>query len=124
MAYIFFNFPANQKTVFSLEKHDIPGYPDGQTIDSDGNLWIALFAGSAVIKIDPRKPETLLQTVEMPAYQVTSVAFGGKNLDELYVTTARFIVGDKILSEADGHGYVYRVTGLGVKGLPATNGKL
>lgn len=40
------------------------------TIDTDGNLWIALFGGDSVIKIDPRKPETLLETIKLPAHQV------------------------------------------------------
>lgn len=39
---------------------------DGMTIDTDGNLYVAVW-GSRVIKIDPRKPETLLDTIELPA---------------------------------------------------------
>lgn len=46
------------------------GLPDGQTIDTDGNLWVAVFNGGCVIKIDPRKPETLLETIVLPAKQV------------------------------------------------------
>ena len=39
-------------------------------IDTDGNLWIAIFGGDRVIKIDPRKPETLLESIQLPAHQV------------------------------------------------------
>lgn len=40
------------------------------TIDTDGHLWIALFGGDGVIKIDSQKPETLLETIKLPAHQV------------------------------------------------------
>lgn len=36
------------------------------TIDSDGNLWIAVVGTGKVVKIDPRQPESLLETVEFP----------------------------------------------------------
>jgi len=114
---------SNGKPIFTLTKHDIEGLPDGMTIDTDGNLWVAIFNGYRVIKIDPRKPETLLQTVKIPAKKVTSVAFGGPNLDELYVTTAKLTQGNEVLA-GPVHGCLYKVTGLGVKGLPATNFKL
>ncbi|XP_018333457.1 regucalcin [Agrilus planipennis] len=114
---------SNRQTIFTFGKHNIPGFPDGQTIDSDGNLWVAVFLGSRVIKIDPRKPETLLETIEIPALQVTSVAFGGLNLDELYVTTARVTQQGRTL-EPPVHGGLYRVTNTGSKGLPSNKVKL
>ncbi|CAH0557444.1 unnamed protein product [Brassicogethes aeneus] len=111
---------SNSRNVFTLSKHGVDGVLDGMCIDTDGNLWVAIFNGYRVIKIDPRKPETLLQTVEIPAKQVnktTSVAFGGPNLDELYVTSASFTVNGVELPPPD-HGATFRVTGLGVKGFP------
>lgn len=63
-------FTANRRPIFTLKNHGIDGLPDGMTIDKDGNLWIAVFNGYKVIKIDPRKPETLLQTIDIPAKQV------------------------------------------------------
>jgi len=39
---------ANKRIVFDLNKTDLKGLPDGMTIDTDGNLWIALFGGSQV----------------------------------------------------------------------------
>lgn len=56
--------------IFRLREAGIDGFADGQTIDADGNLWIAIFNGYKVIKIDPRKYNALLQTVEIPAKQV------------------------------------------------------
>ncbi|XP_057653066.1 regucalcin-like isoform X1 [Diorhabda carinulata] len=108
---------SNGKPIFDLDKNKIGGFPDGMAIDTDGNLWVAVFNGYKVIKIDPRKPETLLTSIPIPAKQVTSVAFGGANLDELYVTSARFAI-DGVVLPPPQHGGVYRVTGLGVKGYP------
>lgn len=85
---------------------------------------MAVFNGSRVIKIDPRTPETLLQTIEIPAKQVTSVAFGGANLDELFVTTARFTIDGVVLEPSKGHGYTYKVTGIGAKGYPGVKVKI
>ncbi|CAG9859543.1 unnamed protein product [Phyllotreta striolata] len=107
---------SNRRPLFTLQKHDIPGGADGMTIDQDGNLWIAIFNGYRVIKIDGRKPETLLASIPIPAKQVTSVVFGGQNLEDLYVTTAKFTINDEVLDPPE-HGGTYRITGLNVAGL-------
>lgn len=106
---------ANLKEIFTIAKHNLTGLPDGMTIDSDGNLWIALFQGKHVIKIDPRKPETLLEKIELPAELVTCPAFGGENLDELYVTTASIEFEGKKY-DASGDGVTYKITGTGARG--------
>lgn len=109
---------SNRHPVFTLKNHGLDGLPDGMTIDKDGNLWIAIFNGYKVIKIDPRKPETLLQTIKIPAKQVTSVVWGGVDLDVLYVTSASFTV-DGVELPPPYHGATFQVTGLGTKGLPS-----
>ncbi|KAH1017172.1 hypothetical protein HUJ05_007872 [Dendroctonus ponderosae] len=111
---------SNRKTIFTPNKHGIKGSPDGMTIDVDGNLWMALFNGYKIVKFDPRKPETLLKTIDIPAKQVTSLAWGGPQLDILYVTTAGFTVDGEVLPPPD-HGATYQITGLGTKGLPAAS---
>ncbi|KAJ8973399.1 hypothetical protein NQ317_006465, partial [Molorchus minor] len=107
---------ANGKPIYTLNKQRgfvQDGVLDGLTIDAEGNLWVAVFNGSRVIKIDPRKPGVVAETISIPTNQVTSVAFAGPNLDELYVTTAKLAVfGDApTASEA---GATFRVTGLNV----------
>lgn len=64
------------------------GIPDGMTIDDEGCLWVALWGGGAVARWNPETGE-LLEQIPVPALNVTSCCFGGKHLDELYVTTAR-----------------------------------
>ncbi|PVD23866.1 hypothetical protein C0Q70_17140 [Pomacea canaliculata] len=112
---------SKQRTAVDLTPYDIDTYgvPDGMTIDTEGKLWVACFGAGAVYKFDPETGKTL-QCVKIPAKQTTSVCWGGKNLDELYVTCAR--VGkpeEYYLKEEPLAGSVFRVTGLGAKGRPA-----
>lgn len=60
----------------------------------------------------------LVRTIMMPVQEVTSVAFGGPNLDTLYVTTARQKLSQKELESQPLAGSVFAVTGLGISGRP------
>lgn len=62
----------NRKVVFNLDHHNIPGVPDGMTIDTDGNLWVAVFDGARILHINPNTSE-LLQTIKFPANQVLNL---------------------------------------------------
>jgi len=64
------------------------GWPDGMTSDSEGNLWIAIWGGAQVAKWNP-KTGKLLEQISVPALQTSSCVFGGKDMNELYVTSAR-----------------------------------
>jgi sugar lactone lactonase YvrE len=63
------------------------GYPDGMTIDAEDMIWVALWKGSAVIRFNPSTGE-LLEKIVVPALKITSCAFGGPDLDILYITSA------------------------------------
>ncbi|MDJ0632318.1 MAG: SMP-30/gluconolactonase/LRE family protein [Xenococcaceae cyanobacterium MO_188.B29] len=67
---------------------DTDGYPDGMTTDTEGMIWVGLWAGYKVTRWNPNTGE-LLQTIPVPAPNVTSCTFGGANMNELYITTAR-----------------------------------
>lgn len=43
-----FSSIGNRRTVFDFKANNIDGFPDGMTIDSEGNLWVAVFQGSQV----------------------------------------------------------------------------
>ncbi len=64
------------------------GFPDGMNIDSEGKLWIAHWAGHRISRWDPDSKKKIDEVI-LPAKNITSCVFGGKNLDKLYVTSAK-----------------------------------
>jgi len=93
------------------------GAPDGMTIDAEGNIWVALWGGSAVGCWNPKTGE-MLRTIEVPAKNVTSCAFGDDDLGTLYITTARQGTSDEELEKYPNAGGVFK-TRPGVKGVEA-----
>jgi sugar lactone lactonase YvrE len=64
-----------------------PDRPDGATIDSAGNYWVALYRGGRVVQLSPRGE--VLSEHPVPARCPTMCAFGGPDLRTLYITSAR-----------------------------------
>jgi len=94
------------------------GKPDGMTIDAEGMLWIARFRGGCVQRWDPAEGK-LLQQIDLPVSNVTACAFGGDELDELYVTTARAGLDEQQLAAQPAAGGIYRLRpGVGGVALP------
>jgi sugar lactone lactonase YvrE len=61
--------------------------PDGMCIDTEGMLWVAIWGGGCVNRYDPLKGE-LIGTINVGVPNVTSCAFGGKDMKQLLITTA------------------------------------
>ena len=94
------------------------GSPDGMAIDEEDMLWIAHWGGGKVTRWNP-KTGKLLETINVPhASLVTSCAFGGPDLDELFITTATVDLNEKQRSSQTLAGSIFRVR-LDVKGVPA-----
>ena len=70
------------------------GMADGMTIDAEGNLWIAMAMGWRVVQYGP--DASLKRSIELPARFVSSVAFGGPDLSQLFVTTGRLPEGEEL----------------------------
>jgi D-xylonolactonase len=75
----------DQETFIRCHQED--GYPDGLTRDSEGYLWSARWGGGCVIRYSPEGVEE--QRIALPTTLVTSLTFGGPDLSDIYVTTAR-----------------------------------
>jgi len=98
-------------------RNDGDGHFDGMTIDAEGMVWIALFGGGAVKRYDPETGEHLA-TIELPVTCVTSCAFGGPDLDQLYVTSASYRLTAAELAEQPLAGSLFRAVP-GACGVPA-----
>jgi sugar lactone lactonase YvrE len=62
------------------------GFPDGLTVDADGYVWVAMFAGGALRRFTPAGHQDAV--IPLPVSQPTSCAFGGAGMADLFVTTA------------------------------------
>jgi sugar lactone lactonase YvrE len=91
------------------------GFPDGLTVDAEDHIWVALWDGWAVHRYRP--DGTLDRVVELPVARPTSCAFGGEDLGDLYVTSARMGLTAEALESQPHAGGVF-VLRPGVRGRP------
>ena len=107
---------SNRRSFASFKGRD--GAPDGATVDAEGYVWSALVYGGKLLRFAP--DGSLDREIDVPVKKVTSVMFGGANLDILFVTSMakrplpRF-PGDGVL-----RGSLFAIYDLGVQGLPET----
>lgn len=105
---------ANSRNVIHVP--EALGWPDGMTSDTQGNLWIAMWGGAKMTKWNPNTGE-LLEQIPVPAKNVSSCVFGGKNMNELYITSARIGLDEAVLKEYPLTGGVFRLE-TNVEGMP------
>lgn len=88
------------------------------TIDSEDMLWVGLWNGNAIAHFNPKTGE-LISKIKVPAHNITACAFGGENLDILYITTARIDMTPDELDSLPLTGSVFKVIP-GVKDVKAS----
>lgn len=105
--------PTDRKVLADLT--DLASSPDGLAVDVNGNLWVAMWDGWALFVFDSegRKIEEVSLRVQRP----TSVAFGGADLSDLYITTATVELGPSDLESQPDAGKLL-VDDPGTRGLP------
>ena len=111
---------SNRRVFASLEGE--PGFADGSTVDADGYLWNAQVIGGDLVRYAPDGAVDFRLT--MPVKNITSVMFGGPNLDEIYVTSMARVQHpaqhDHFAAEVKPQfmaGSLFRITGLGFRGV-------
>ncbi|MDG5804461.1 SMP-30/gluconolactonase/LRE family protein [Streptomyces ossamyceticus] len=77
--------PVDRRPFVTIEEG--AGFPDGLTVDAEGCVWVALWEGGAVRRYTPSGE--LDRVVRLPTPRPTACAFGGADLTDLYITTAR-----------------------------------
>jgi D-xylono/L-arabinono-1,4-lactonase len=75
---------SNRRVFVKVPKGE--GLPDGLTVDSMGFVWSALWDGSSVVRYTPEGEVD--KRISLPVNKVTSLAFGGEELKEIYITSA------------------------------------
>lgn len=85
----------------------LPGGPDGSAMDAEGFLWNARYGGGCVLRISPAGE--VVETIELPVTQPAACAFGGKDLDILYITTARQRLEADAMSRQPLAGHVFKL---------------
>jgi L-arabinonolactonase len=92
------------------------GFADGSCIDAEGGLWNAQWEGGCVVRYDADGAETA--RIALPVSRPTCPAFGGPQLDVLYVTSARGgLAKDRLRDEPEAGG-LFAVSAPGWRGLP------
>jgi sugar lactone lactonase YvrE len=112
----------SNKRIFATTNEDA-GVADGSTVDEEGFMWNAQVIGGELVRYAP--DGSVDRRIGMPVKNITSVMFGGDNLDVLYITSMARVkhpaVHDLFTSEVKPQylaGSLFAVTGLGVRGLP------
>src|SRR5690606_3812833 len=108
---------SNKQVVIDIPEAD--GLPDGMTIDAEGMLWIALWGGRKVARWNPKTGEKLPE-INLPVSQVTSCAFGGRHLNDLYITSAKVGLAAESLASQPLAGSLFVVKNMGVYGVNPT----
>lgn len=104
----------SQGSVFA-EFDPAAGLPDGLAIDAEGSVWVAFFGGGEVRRYDADGAETA--RLQLPVTCPSSVAFGGADLGDLFVTTSRHRLTSEEASEQPLAGSLLRLR-------PGVRGKL
>ncbi len=92
------------------------GWPDGMASDSEGMLWVAMWGGAKLTRWNPATGQ-LLEAIPVPALNVTSCVFGGPDLTDLYITSARKGMSAEQLAKVPLSGGLFRIH-TKIKGMP------
>lgn len=109
--------PSRKRTFVTYDKSRREnGVPDGATVDAEGYLWSAAVFSGELRRFAPNGK--LDRAVTLPVKNVTSLIFGGPNLDNIYCTSIGQIHLPGLPNDGPLGGSLFAVYGLGIKGVP------
>jgi sugar lactone lactonase YvrE len=108
---------ANRR-VFAKLQTPGDGLADGSTVDAEGYVWNAQVFDGQLVRYAP--DGSIDRIIDMPVRRVTSLMFGGPDLDVLYVTSMALNLQPHLPADPVQRGGLFAVYGLGIKGLPET----
>jgi sugar lactone lactonase YvrE len=94
---------ANRRPFTSVDDGEV--LPDGLTVDAEGYVWVACWGGAAVRRFAPDGSPA--GGVSLPTPNITSAAFGGPALEQLFVTSARAGLSEEQLAEQPDAGALF-----------------
>jgi len=106
---------SNRRT-FAMVDTSNGGAADGATVDVEGCVWSALVYGGKLVRYTP--DGRVERIIDMPVKKVTSVMFGGPNLDILFVTSMAKPPLPRFPGDGTLRGSLFAIYNLGVRGLP------
>jgi sugar lactone lactonase YvrE len=104
---------AKQRALIIVPENE--GSPDGMTVDVEGFLWVAHWDGWRITRYTPQGK--VAEVISMPVQCPTSVAFGGDDLSELYITSARMGLNEEEIKKSPLSGSLFKLQ-TSTKGLP------
>lgn len=104
---------SNRRGFIKVPEED--GIPDGLTVDNEGFVWCAMWGSWKVIRYTPLGKKD--REIRMPVIFPTCCAFGGENLDVLYITSAHYTLTEEQRKEHPNAGNLFRLQ-TDVKGIP------
>lgn len=113
-----FDYDVSSGTVSSRRSHadfkGEPGLPDGSCVDAEGGIWNAEWEGHRVVRVAP--DGRIDRVIEVPVWKPTCCAFGGPELDTLFITTSRLMSSEEEIKKEPESGGLFAVKP-GVRGV-------
>jgi L-arabinonolactonase len=106
---------SNRRTFTNVDRSG-GGAADGSTVDAEGFLWNALVYAGKLVRYAP--DGSVDRIIDMPVKKVTSVMFGGPNLDILFVTSMAKPPLPRFPGDGAQRGSLFAIHDLGVQGVP------
>lgn len=106
-----FDYDTASGTVSNRRVHasfkDEPGLPDGSCVDAEGGVWNAEWEGHRVVRVAPSGE--IDRIIDVPVWKPTCCAFGGPELDTLFITTSRLMSDEDALTKVPESGGLFAV---------------